>query len=376
MIKNKFNLKKRIKDDLYKKEKNNIVKNIYDLYTMGIKIFVPFLIVFFGLLDYWTFTKIFNFNHTAFLDVYIFSISLSNASLIIVILLLPVIILLLIYVIAIIGASPVFFITKVKDKQLNEPFLFFIFMSILLLSSLGILHIELLKSNILFYCMSAVAPIFIAYLFVTLYDLYFNNSNKIFIILSLSLLCGFGGLMLYYGHSNIQEYILYLLLIIMIPTIHSYIFAEFFLIKSLKKVSIKDTRPIVFFIAVFFFISVLSFTLLHNSNTDIWNNSINDQNSTTNLFLNKKFLSKISPYDDILLSKTKEINEIKITKETKYLPISSNMKLYFVFQKDKNNTKVFAIEKKYYKDKYIFNILDSGCINCPKNISKPNKNTN
>lgn len=361
----------------HKKEENNIVKNIYDLYTMGIKIFVPFLIIFFGLLDYLTFTEIFNFNYSAFFDVYIFSISFLNSSLIIVILLLPVIIIFLIFVIAITGTSPIYIIKKIEDNQHIEKshdkrFLFFIFATILLSSSLGILYcIEQFKFNILLYFISAVVPIFISYLFVTLYYLYSNNSNKILIIIPILILWI---LILHYGYSNFREYILYLILIIMIPTIYSYMFIEFFLTKNLKKVSIKDSRLIVLFFSVFILLSVLLFTLLHNSNTHIWNNSKANQKLTTNLFLNKKFLSEISPYDDILLSKNKKINELRITKETKYLPISSKMKLYFVFQKDTNATKVFAIEKKYYKDKYIYDILHSGCINCPKDKSKQKKN--
>ncbi|WP_415397213.1 hypothetical protein [Sulfurimonas sp. CS5] len=363
----------------HKKEENNIVKNIYDLYIMGIKIFIPFLIIFFGLLDYLTFTDIFHFKYAAILDIYIFSINLFDSSLIITLLLIPIFIMLSIFVIAIIAVSPVYMIRKKQNilKSPNKYFSLFIFITILLSSSAFVLYVDLyfklFESNILLYFISTVLPLFLSYFFVSIHYLFFEKNKNWFIKLSLFILWL---IILTYGYLHTKEYIFYLIGLMLVPSVSSIVLSELFLTENLRNIELNDSKFILVIFSVIILLSEFLFGNFHNSNIKTWSKIQTDQNSTTNLFLNKKFLSEISPYDDILLSKNKKINELRITKETKYLPISSNMKLYFVFQKDTNATKVFAIEKKYYKDKYVYDILHSGCINCPKDKSKEKKKKN
>jgi len=106
---------------------------------------------------------------------------------------------------------------------------------------------------------------------------------------------------------------------------------------------------------------------------DVWKDT-KDSALTWNLFINNFYLSdnhavfdiNTSNYDNSKTEIQSCLKDKKIdSSQTKYLPISKEMKLYFKIQNE-DITCVYAINKKFYKNQYNYILEDIGYIDTTK----------
>lgn len=160
--------------------------------------------------------------------------------------------------------------------------------------------------------------------------------------------------------KDFQFYIAYIDLLVLFSLLFiSSFYTEQNNFKDRNQVDLLNNKRFLFAIVSIVGVSIFMFeSFLNNSNKNIWTD-FNKTASSTNLFLNKYFLSENTVDFNITDNTNKTIH---IDTTATYLPVSKEMKLYFIDNNDSNETIVYAVEKKYYKDHYNYILIDTGHI--------------
>lgn len=378
-----------IKSIKYLTSKNeNNKNNIIDTLIKYIKIFYPLGIITFGILDYITFVDTFHFSKASFLDVYLYNINLFDSSFIAAILLIPFIAIVYAFSINYISTfvpvliymrktySPYKFCDLVSNIK-NSTKLVFIYYTYLVLFALGTslsINITLYNLSIIAFVILFVSNLLTIPCYIQLReknqkfrDYYLYTSYGIYLIYILILLC----VKIFFGNEPFFNDFKNLLILLYILSIINIFMLEFILAKktNIKPVAILQSQAKYVLITFIIVVSMTLTTSFMHSNQKAWTGEENTKD-TMAMFLNKSFQSDNAINIDINISainlnkniKSAKKDIVSFDKNTKYLPISKEIKLYFVDHNDTNQTLVYAVEKKYYKGEYKYFPIDIGYI--------------
>ena len=362
-----------------KQDKKTIsLKDLYEYFIILLKVLYPILLLLFILLDYFTFTSTFNFQRSTFLDFYLFNINILDSSYLLLIIWLPGIIILLPYLTSYLSTFFPYYLARNKQlsllKFLKNSNYYIQILILSLLWSFILFFLSWLLFNFLNYCHASWyffligAGILLAFSYYMLFQLinYFLEKNKNFMALyTLAHITSWAivsSLIATYiiNSKDFQFYIAYIDLLVLFSLLFiSSFYTEQNNFKDRNQVDLLNNKRFLFAIVSIVGVSIFMFeSFLNNSNKNIWTD-FNKTASSTNLFLNKYFLSENTVDFNITDNTNKTIH---IDTTATYLPVSKEMKLYFIDNNDSNETIVYAVEKKYYKDHYNYILIDTGHI--------------
>lgn len=367
---------------------NSSIKTFTETFSFYIKFFVPIFIFALLLLDYLTFTQTFNFEPATFFDVYLYEVNVSNSPFLLIIGFFPLVGVLLIYMIsyltALISINAVRFeiqiFSKLKvfmQKILNKimwldiliiPLIFVSLLTIssyIVISVLDSLHIE----NLIYLLTSFFFPLLIGHLGTIEFLRYYKNSEQytfvsigLFIVAIVYIIL-FAYLLITFNQKALALY-LYLLLF---PTLFSFQMIDAMIDDkpNSKNKSISPQKTMIVLI-VLTIVMILGTTFLYQENKNQWTNKYKKQTMTMNLFLNKNFLSSNTELIDLNCSKyrgknwNESIQNVALDQNAMYLPISKEMKLYFTDINNTEKTKIYAVQKQFYKGETYFKLYGVG----------------
>lgn len=377
---------------------NTSVKTFTETFSFYIKFFVPILIFALLLLDYLTFTQTFNFEPATFFDVYLYEINISNSPFLLIIGFFPLVGALLVYMMSYLSVIFSFNLLKfpttkiqkiveilnefevliketfdINHSYLKDIFVIpIVFVSLLIISSAFITSQmnELKTEDWPYVLLSFVFPLFIAH-FATIRFLKYHKETEQYQLVS------FGNLIMssiyiflsivFFNWLNLKELALYLFLLLF-PTIFSFQLLDTLVDNERnngknKTATRANTAIILIIVSV---ITILAIATFYKENNKQWRNQNTDPSMTMNLFLNKNFLSSNTEIIDLNCSNfrgkdwNQSIQHIALDQNTMYLPISKEMKLYFT---DINNTKmskIYAVQKQFYKGETYYKLYGIG----------------
>lgn len=369
---------------------NHSLKTFTETISFYIKFFVPIFIFVLLLLDYLTFTQIFNFEPATFFDVYLYDVNISNSPLLLIVGFFPLVGVLLIYMISYLTALisinavkfeiPIFsklklFLKKVLNRAvwldiLIIPLIFVLLLTIssyVMTSILETLRIE----NLIYLLTSFFIPLLIGHLGTIEFLKYYKNSERytfvsigLFVVTIVYIIL-FAFLLITNNQKTLALY-LYLLLF---PTLFSFQIIDAMIDdkQNTKNKSISPQKAMVVLI-VLTIAMILGTTFLYQENKSQWTNKNKKQTMTMtmNLFLNKNFLSTNTELIDLNCSNyrgkdwNQSIQHIALDQNAMYLPISKEMKLYFTDINNTKKTKIYAVQKQFYKGETYFKLYGIG----------------
>jgi len=338
----------------------------------------------FILLDYLTFIYSFNFSSANFLEIYLYSIDILSAQFFFIVTLIPFFILLVAFFISLIGSAPILLLYKfdISNNKIKDS-IEIVIMSTFLLTIFSLLYSKIIYEFIKYidinnyYLFAFFLAIQIGLTFITIgyilseaYKKNFDYISDFEFSLFLILFLFFFPLVSIFIGNVYHDFALYLLVSLFF-TFGSLIIVNIFFNKKNQVKKIKYNN---YFLSIgMFIIANLFIFIFHNSNVESWRNLKNSQ-LTWNLFINKFYKSNNNSIIDINTTTytannitqhcvNEETNTTHISLNAEYLPISKEMKLYFKEKADDNITCIYAINKKFYKNKYNYILEDIGYIN-------------
>lgn len=373
---------------------NTSIKTFTETISFYIKFFLPILIFVLLLLDYLTFTQTFNFEPATFFDVYLFDINISNSPLLLIIGFFPLIGGLLVYMMSYLSIFISFNILKVKTTKIpkivqilkelegliqdtfyinQSPWIdiFVIpiaFVSLLTCSSYGIISLINVE-DWLYILVSFIFPLFIAHFGTIRFLKYYSHTEQYSLIsfgyLALTSVYIFLSIFLFnwLGQKTLALY----LLLILFPAIFSFQVLDTMIDNNYnyknKSVPRSNTTIVLILLTVVIILGTNSF---YKENKKQWTNQNPSSSMTMNLFLNKNFLSTNTELIDLNCSNyrgkdwNQSIQYIALDQNAMYLPISKEMKLYFTDINNTEKTKIYAVQKQFYKGETYYKLYGVG----------------
>lgn len=387
-----------------KEEKQISLKYIYEKFSVYGLLFILVL----GLLDYFTFTDIFHFSPSAFLNIYLFNTSLFDSALLLVIVFFPIVLLSLIFLMPYLAVTTSVYLNKKTERKWSKFVIFPIIGTIIPVTGNRIKsfliklknngHLDAIRLSLVFhlffisltllifffigpnstyiwaYLLAIYVPIFFGFFFTIPYIKYRNDlvNNKsfssLFLLYVIPSFVFLSFLLSLIPYAEFRAIIGVMLVIMSIPLVVSAQIIDFYSIQ-VSQLNLKFTPFI--FSAIIISLIVGGTGYFYRINEKVWEDSnLTKENASMNLFLNRHFLSQNHEIVDlnltnILFPNELDLNETKnrgLNKNTFFLPISKDIGLYFNGMHDQNKTLVYAIDKSDNK----YNVLDVGFIDNAK----------
>lgn len=364
------------------------LKTMTEDISFYIKFFLPILIFVLLLLDYLTFTQIFHFEPATFFDVYLYDVNISDSPLLLIVGFFPLVGVLLIYMISYLTAyisinvdiCKIPFLSTTKPcvkKVLNKNIWINIFafstIFIVLLAITSLLMVYLLDwfkvENWVYLLISFFIPLLIAHLGTIKFLIHYKNTEKytlisiVFFVATIVYIISTANILASYDYKDLAIY-LYLLLF---PTLFSFQMVDAMIedkpSTNNKSISPEKTMVILIVLSI---VMILGTTFFYKENKHQWTNNDKKQIMTMNLFLNKNFLSDNIEIIDINCSNfrgkdwNQSIQHITLDQNATYLPISKEMKLYFTDINNTEKTKIYAVQKQFYKGETFYKLYGIG----------------
>lgn len=373
---------------------NNSIKTFTETFSFYIKFFVPIFIFALLLLDYLTFTQTFNFEPATFFDVYLYEVNISDSPFLLIIGFFPLVGALLVYMMSYLSVFLSFNFLKVPTKKIqktveilkefevliketfgiNQSYLKdifvipIVFVLLLISSSYGLISLVDVE-DWLYILVSMVVPLFIAH-FGTIRFLKYHSHTEQYSLISFGYLAFTSGYVflsiLLFNWLGQKTLALYLLLILF-PTIFSFQVLDTLIDNNYKyknkPIHRSNTTIILILLTVAMVLGTNSF---YKENKKQWTNQKSTSSMTMNLFLNKNFLSTNTELIDLNCTNyrgkdwNQSIQQIVLDQNAMYLPISKEMKLYFTDINNTEKTKIYAVQKQFYKGQTFFKLYGVG----------------
>lgn len=373
---------------------NTSIKTFTETFSFYIKFFVPIFIFALLVLDYLTFTQTFNFEPATFFDVYLYEVNVSNSPFLLIIGFFPLVGVLLVYMMS---YSSIFLslnllkvqttkiqkiveILKEFEVLIQDTFYInqspwkdifvipIVFVLLLICSSYGIISLLNIE-DWLYVLVSFIVPLSIAHIGTIRFLKYHSDTEQYSLI-------SFGYLIftsiyifvsIFFFNWLGQKVLALYLLLILFPTIFSFQVLDAMIDNNYKyknkPLSRSNTTIILILLTVVMILGTNSF---YKENKKQWRNQSSTSSMTMNLFLNKNFLSRNTEFIDLNLSNyrgkdwNQSIQHITLDQNAMYLPISKEMKLYFTDINNTEKTKIYAVQKQFYKGDTYFKLYGVG----------------
>lgn len=373
---------------------NTSVKTFTETFSFYIKFFVPILIFALLLLDYLTFTQTFNFEPATFFDVYLYEINISNSPFLLIIGFFPLVGALLVYMMSYLSVFLSFYFLKVPTTKIqkivdilnefevliketfdiNHSYLKdifvipIVFVSLLISSSYGIMSLIEIE-DWLYILVSMILPLFIAH-FGTIRFLKYHRNTEQYSLISFGCLAStsvYIFLSIFLFNWLEQKTLALYLLLILFPTIFSFQVLDTLIDNNYNyKNKVRPRSNITIILILLTVALILVTNSFYKENKKQWKSQNLSSSMTMNLFLNKNFLSTNTELVDINCSNfrgkdwNQSIQHIALDQNAMYLPISKEMKLYFTDINNTEKTKIYAVQKQFYRGETYFKLYGIG----------------